>query len=235
MVIFWDLFSVVLPVLGQFMSNMHGLCNRIYFQGKNAFMWLPWWSSGWDSELPVQGVHVQCMIRELRFCKPHSKAEEKKMHWDGAENWICNSVALRMKSACHTMVMVKKKKTATKTKKLDLWNCVKQENIKNVFSRYTSITKSILFSTWCLNFLVSASFHSPVKHSYIEDPREVGQLLKWLSNWKMQDVCTLVPFGTSIAYLKFQVFKMETATDVIYLSYCLGLQNHCRWWLQPWN
>ena len=28
---------------------------------------------------------------------------------------------------------------------------------------------------------------------------------------------------------------METATDVIYLSYCLGLQNHCRWWLQPWN
>ena len=24
--------------------------------------------------------------------------------------------------------------------------------------------------------------------------------------------------------------KMETVTD-----YFLGLQNHCRWWLQPWN
>ena len=23
---------------------------------------------------------------------------------------------------------------------------------------------------------------------------------------------------------------METVTD-----YCFGLQNHCRWWLQPWN
>ena len=23
---------------------------------------------------------------------------------------------------------------------------------------------------------------------------------------------------------------METVRD-----YCLGLQNHCRWWLQPWN
>ena len=120
MVIFWDLFSVVLPVLGQFMSNMHGLCNRIYFQGKNAFMWLPWWSSGWDSELPVQGVHVQCMVRELRFCKPRSKAEEKKMHWDGAENWICNSVALRMKSACHRMVTVKKKQNSNNNKKTGL-------------------------------------------------------------------------------------------------------------------
>ena len=24
--------------------------------------------------------------------------------------------------------------------------------------------------------------------------------------------------------------RMETVTD-----YFLGLQNHCRWWLQPWN
>ena len=24
---------------------------------------------------------------------------------------------------------------------------------------------------------------------------------------------------------------METVTDLI----VLGLQNHCRWWLQPWN
>ena len=25
--------------------------------------------------------------------------------------------------------------------------------------------------------------------------------------------------------------KMETVTDFIFL----GCQNHCRWWLQPWN
>ena len=169
------------------------------------------------------------MVRELRFCKPSSKAEGKTMHWDGAENWICNSVAVRKRSVCYRMFMVKKKKN------LDSRNCVKQENIENVFSRYTGITKNILFSTWCLNFVVSISFHSPVKHWRIEDPREVGQLLKWLSNWNMQDVCTLVPLGTAIEYLKFQVFKRETVTDITYLSYCLGLQNLWRWWLQPWN
>ena len=122
-----------------------------------------------------------------------------------------------------------------KKKNLDSWSCVKQENMRNVFSRYTSITKNILFSTWCLNFVVSISFHSPVKHSRIEDPREAGQLLKWLSNWKMQDVCTFVPLGTTMEYLKFQVFKMETVTDIIYLSFCLELQNHCRWGLLSWN
>ena len=27
---------------------------------------------------------------------------------------------------------------------------------------------------------------------------------------------------------------VETVSDFIYL-FILGLQNHCRWWLQPWN
>ena len=33
--------------------------------------------------------------------------------------------------------------------------------------------------------------------------------------------------------------RMETVTDFIFLdskiTYFLGLQNHCRQWLQPWN
>ena len=28
---------------------------------------------------------------------------------------------------------------------------------------------------------------------------------------------------------------METVTDIICLFFIFGLQNHCRWWLQPWN
>ena len=36
---------MVFPALGQFMKNMHGLCKRIYFLGKNALRGLPWWSS----------------------------------------------------------------------------------------------------------------------------------------------------------------------------------------------
>ena len=28
---------------------------------------IPWWSSGWDSVLPLQGAWVQSVIRELRF------------------------------------------------------------------------------------------------------------------------------------------------------------------------
>ena len=114
MAMFWGLSAVVFPALGQFMKNMHGLCKRIYFLGKNALRGLPWWSSGWDSELPLQGVRVQSLVRELRFCKPSSKAEGKKMHWDAAENWICNSVAVRKRSVCYRMFMVKKKKSGLK-------------------------------------------------------------------------------------------------------------------------
>ena len=36
--------------------------------------------------------------------------------------------------------------------------------------------------------------------------------------------------SSSITSWKIDRETMETVTD-----YFLGLQNHCRWWLQPWN
>ena len=32
----------------------------------SSFVGLPWLSSGWDSTLPVQGVQVWSLVRELR-------------------------------------------------------------------------------------------------------------------------------------------------------------------------
>ena len=34
---------------------------------------LPWWSSGQDSALPMQGTWVQSLVRELRSCVPQLK------------------------------------------------------------------------------------------------------------------------------------------------------------------
>ena len=39
---------------------------------------LPWWSRGEDSMLPIQGAHVQPLVRELGFSMPHSAAKKKK-------------------------------------------------------------------------------------------------------------------------------------------------------------
>ena len=30
-------------------------------------MGLPWWSTGWDSALSLQGLWVRSLVRELRF------------------------------------------------------------------------------------------------------------------------------------------------------------------------
>ena len=35
------------------------------FKFKKFFVGLPWWSSGWDSLLPVQGARVRSLVREL--------------------------------------------------------------------------------------------------------------------------------------------------------------------------
>ena len=39
---------------------------------------LPWWSSGSDSVLPLQGVQVQTLVQELRFRVTFSVAKKKK-------------------------------------------------------------------------------------------------------------------------------------------------------------
>ena len=35
---------------------------------------LPWWSSGWDSVLPLQGAWVPSLVGELGSCMPHGTA-----------------------------------------------------------------------------------------------------------------------------------------------------------------
>ena len=41
---------------------------------------LPWWSSGYDSALPLQGVQVRSLVRELRSHMLRGTAKKKKIH-----------------------------------------------------------------------------------------------------------------------------------------------------------
>ena len=45
------------------------------YRNKEKQMGLPWWSSGEDSELPVQGAWVPSPVGELRSCMPHRLAK----------------------------------------------------------------------------------------------------------------------------------------------------------------
>ena len=40
-------------------------------------MGIPWLSSGYDSVLPLVGIQVQSLVRELRSRKLHSTAKKK--------------------------------------------------------------------------------------------------------------------------------------------------------------
>ena len=44
---------------------------------KEKTVGIPWQSSGWDSELPVQGAQVRSLVGELRSCMPHSAPKNK--------------------------------------------------------------------------------------------------------------------------------------------------------------
>ena len=53
----------------------------------------PWWSSGYDSVLSMKRVPVQSLVRELRFCKPHSTAKKKKSNRAVfSVNWLRTSL-----------------------------------------------------------------------------------------------------------------------------------------------
>ena len=41
-------------------------------------MGLPWWSSGYDSALPLQGAWVRSLVGEIRSCIPCGVAKGKK-------------------------------------------------------------------------------------------------------------------------------------------------------------
>ena len=41
---------------------------------------IPWWASGQDCTLPLQGAWVQSLVREHRFCKPCGTAKRNKFN-----------------------------------------------------------------------------------------------------------------------------------------------------------
>ena len=48
---------------------------------------LPWWSSGQDSALPMQGTWVQSLVRELRSCMLQPK-KKKDSAWSSRESLL---------------------------------------------------------------------------------------------------------------------------------------------------
>ena len=69
-----------------------------------------------------------------------------------------------------------------------------------------------------------------------ESKEEVKSLLKKLKEESKKIGLTLnikkakIMASSPITWWKLDGETMETVTD-----YFVGLQNHCRWWLQPWN
>ena len=61
---------------------------------------LPWWSSGWDSELPLQGAQVRSLIRGLEsyiWCGTTKKIQpsppQKEQRW--GEGYVMREVGAR--------------------------------------------------------------------------------------------------------------------------------------------
>ena len=72
------LFSTSSPLRSQ--SNVPAAC---FFSSpcsslKIKLLGTPWWSSGWDSVLPLQGARVQSLVGELGSHMPRGTAEKKK-------------------------------------------------------------------------------------------------------------------------------------------------------------
>ena len=57
------------------------------------------------------------------------------------------------------------------------------------------------------------------------------KLKEWKTGLKLKIQKTKIMVSGLITSWQIDGETMETATDFIFL----GLQNHCRWWLQPWN
>ena len=53
------------------------ILRKNYF--KKVALGLLWWSSGEDSQLPLQGAQVRSLVRELRNCIPCSEAKNKQL------------------------------------------------------------------------------------------------------------------------------------------------------------
>ena len=63
----------------RFFMEINSFIN-LYSHIKNTWvLGIPWWSSGLDSELPLQGVWVQPLVGELRSCMTHSTAPQQRI------------------------------------------------------------------------------------------------------------------------------------------------------------
>ena len=70
----------------------YGKTFQLSFIKKAIFWGLPWRSSGWDSELPLQGARVQSLVGELGSRVPHGqkkKAILKKKKIYLIYFWLC--------------------------------------------------------------------------------------------------------------------------------------------------
>ena len=63
-----------------------------------------------------------------------------------------------------------------------------------------------------------------------KEPLDEGERGEWKSALKLNIQKTKIMASCSITSWQIDGETMETVT-----LYFLGLQNHCRWWLQPWN
>ena len=54
----------------------YGKTFQLSFIKKAIFWGLPWRSSGWDSELPLQGARVQSLVGELGSRVPHGQKKK---------------------------------------------------------------------------------------------------------------------------------------------------------------
>ena len=90
------------------------------------------------------------------------------------------------------------------------WNQIAGRNINNL--RYADDTTIMAESEVLKSFLMKVK----------EENKKVGLKLN-IQNTK------IMKSGPVISW-KIDVETMETVTD-----YFWGLQNHCRWWLQPWK
>lgn len=66
----------------RFFMEINSFIN-LYSHIKNTWvLGIPWWSSGLDSELPLQGVWCWFLVRELRSPRPpHGQKKKKKSYF----------------------------------------------------------------------------------------------------------------------------------------------------------
>ena len=70
------------PSLCHLLVNYSTFPRLIFLIYKMGWYWIPWWSSGWDSVLPLQGPQVRSLVGELRSHMPRGEAKiKKKKKW----------------------------------------------------------------------------------------------------------------------------------------------------------